>query len=220
MPYWLEPHCTHYTMAVIYQDTFKCRKCERQPAPGFLYRCTVDRDPLILSATAKGDRVTFDSFGDDFAEEMTLGKFGPESRRKQHSFLNEVTPEQMSSYTLQQLALILEQRENVRGPQIVIAKASILMRYPDDTMPWVRREKYECQYMICHHCYSRAKEKSWVSLNGVLNGDILPSVATGFSFSYSGSRPCADVNVVRDIGCWAVPLVRRSHRSLFLSRQC
>jgi len=44
---------------------------------------------------------------------MSLGKHGPDARRKQYSFLNEITPEQMASYTPDQLADILEQRENV-----------------------------------------------------------------------------------------------------------
>ncbi|KAK3301648.1 uncharacterized protein B0T15DRAFT_405376 [Chaetomium strumarium] len=213
-PYWIEPQCHHLTMAAIYHDTLRCMRCERQPPEGFLYRCTVDREPLILSAKAKGDRVTFDSLGDAFAEEMTLGRFGPDARRKQHSFLNEITPEEITSYTLEQLSTILEQRKNVIDDQRRECYRTGKI-YPDDTMPWVRQETHECQHVVCHQCYPRGREKSWVSLNGVLNGDILPTVATGFSFSYSGSRPCADANVVRNIGCRAVPLVRITHTDPF-----
>jgi hypothetical protein len=68
-------------------------------------------------------QVTFDSTGDIFADKMTLGKFGPDARREQHSFLKEITPEQMASYTSEQLSTILEQRENVRSSHIANARS-------------------------------------------------------------------------------------------------
>ena len=67
---------------------------------------------------------------------------------------------------------------------------------------------FECQHKVCHRCHSIGRDKSWVSLNGVLEGDILPNVAVGFSFSYMGIRPCTDANVVKNIGYQPVPLVR------------
>jgi len=80
-------------------------------------------------------------------------------------------------------------------------------RFPDDKHPWVPNERYECQFMVCHHCYPIGKDKSWVSLDGVLNDDIMPSVATGAGFIKYGGRPFADAEIVREIGCRAVPTV-------------
>lgn len=71
-------------------------------------------------------------------------------------------------------------------------------------MPNVR---FECQHKICHRCHPTGRDKSWVSLDAVLNGDILPTVATGFAFSYMDSRPMANADVVKNIGYRAVPLV-------------
>ncbi len=44
---------------------------------------------------------------------MTLGKFGPDARSKKHSLFNEISAEQMRSYTPQQIAVVLSQREDV-----------------------------------------------------------------------------------------------------------
>ena len=49
-----EPRCNHSTMARIYHEEFKCDFCRRQSQFGWLYRCTVDKDPLIFGAKSKG----------------------------------------------------------------------------------------------------------------------------------------------------------------------
>ncbi|AEO69557.1 uncharacterized protein THITE_2012147, partial [Thermothielavioides terrestris NRRL 8126] len=205
--------CTHDTMAVIYHDSLECLVCRRRPPQGFLYRCTVDREPLILDAASRGYSAAFDKCGMAFAGEMTLGKFGADARSNPHNLFNELTPEQLASYTPEQLAILVSQRENV-SPRLrgrFIAETLVLMSFPDDDedddKPWVPDWRFECQYRVCHRCRPDSRQKSWLSLDAVLNGDILPTVATGFSFSLQGFRPCGDVNVVKTLGCRAIPLV-------------
>jgi hypothetical protein len=86
--------------------------------------------------------------------------------------------------------------------------SEILKRnYPHDERPWVPRESSHCRYVVCHRCNRKEAERGWVSLDGVLNGDIAPSLATGLAFSLQGSRPVADAIVVARMGLRAVPLV-------------
>lgn len=68
--------------------------------------------------------------------------------------------------------------------------------------------RFECQHKVCQSCHYLGKDKSWLSLDGIVNGDILPSVATAFSFSHLGYRPVSDIEVARGLGCRPVPLVR------------
>ncbi len=69
------------------------------------------------------------------------------------------------------------------------------------------RESYSCKLLICHRCHKGGRDKSWVNLNGVLNGDILPSVATGLSFTELGYRPLVDASMVERMGrCNVRPL--------------
>ena len=78
--------------------------------------------------------------------------------------------------------------------------------YPDDKRPWVPTKHFECKYQICPPCHRiKHRAKSWVSLDGVLNGDILPSVATGFSFLDLGSRPVLKASVAEVAGYRPVP---------------
>ncbi|KAK4232178.1 hypothetical protein QBC38DRAFT_439473 [Podospora fimiseda] len=204
-------------MTTFYQETFHCEVCKRWNSFGWLYRCVVDRDPLIFHGNSKGiqlQKVAFDPLGQRFAQEMTLGKYGPDVRCRKNSFLNEISVEQMQSYTPQQIARILSQRDHVIE-KIAEERSSVptnfnqaKTKYPYDEKPWVPNHQQECQYKVCHRCHPVGREKSWVSLNGVLNGDVLPHIATGFSFSYIGTRPCADVEIVKNLGCRPVPLPR------------
>ncbi|KAK4152665.1 hypothetical protein C8A00DRAFT_34644 [Chaetomidium leptoderma] len=215
------PRCSHSTMAAIYHGTFKCASCKAEPPSGWLYRCTVDNDPRILDTYHKGDPVAFDNLGSHFAGEMSLGKFGADARSKKNSLLNEMSAEQLSSYTAEQLDTLLSQRESVReaianerdkvGHRTIRCASE---QYPNEDKPWVPGESAECQYKVCHRCYRVGRQKSWVSLDAVLHGDIMPTVATGFSFSFVGTRPVIDAGTVRHIGCRAVPLPRNHPASV------
>ena len=67
--------------------------------------------------TLRDDKqVTFDDTGELFADKMSLGKHGPDVRFDKYNFLREVTPETLQSYSPDQVAFLLSQRENVRQP--------------------------------------------------------------------------------------------------------
>ena len=149
-------------------------------------------------------QVEFGSIDEIFANEMSLGKFGPDKRTQKYSFLKEITTEQLHSYTPSQLHMILSQRDHV-AEIVAESRQKAGQKYPDDNMPWVPDDKAECQHKVCQSCHRVSQEKSWVSLNGVLNGDILPTVATDFAFSFVGSRPIVDVQVAKNLGCRPVP---------------
>jgi hypothetical protein len=104
-------------MTVIYREDFRCSLCGRESPLGWLYRCVADRDPLILEARDKGKPVVFDDIGVQFADQMSLGKFGPDRRSGEDSILDEMSPEQLCSYTPEQLDILLSQRENASRPQ-------------------------------------------------------------------------------------------------------
>ncbi|KAK0637371.1 hypothetical protein B0T17DRAFT_628210 [Bombardia bombarda] len=209
------PRCSHSTMTRLYQTTYKCEICRHSGQFGWLWRCTMDRDPLIMDAKDQGYSINFDALGQFFTQQMTLGKYGADVRIQKYAFLKEITPEQLASYTPDQIAVILAQRDKLLS--IISEERSRLdhpqsgyagRKYPDDKKPWMPDKDYECQYKVCQRCYSLGKDKSWVSLNGVLNGDILPTVATGFSFTYLRFRPCANVKMVKRIGYRTVPVPR------------
>lgn len=159
---------------------------------------------------------------------MTLGKYGANLRTRRYAFLKEITASQLATYTPDQLATILTQRDHVRfygsrptacliswltNPQLlaVIAKErrrseqGVLCdagrKYPDNQRPWMPDEKQECSHTVCQFCHGVGKDKSWVSLNAILNGEIPPTVATGYAFSYSGSRPFVPADVATNLGC-------------------
>ncbi|KAK1749374.1 hypothetical protein QBC47DRAFT_395927 [Echria macrotheca] len=211
-----EPQCSHSTMGRLYHSAYKCEGCGRTDHFGWVYRCTMDREALIMGAKENGLPVTFDLLGDFMSKYMGLGKFGPDVRSKKYSFLKEITPEQLQTYTPTQLLNILEDRDNVQETiqrdrrnveNMLFHDAK--QKYPDARRPWIPTAEHECQYKACHRCHRYGKDKSWVSLDGILNGDTPPTVATGFSFSHQGSRPVVDPNIAKNLGYRAVPLPRR-----------
>jgi hypothetical protein len=124
------PPCDHSAMAVIYREDFRCSSCGRLSPFGWLYRCVADTDPLLLGARDKGDPVAFDDIGRQFADQMSLGKFGPDRRSKEDNILDEMSPEQFCSYTPEQLDTLLSQRENVSQPPPAVAVPLFLTYHP------------------------------------------------------------------------------------------
>ncbi|KAK5653155.1 hypothetical protein OQA88_9254 [Cercophora sp. LCS_1] len=215
-----EPRCNHSNMIRLYHSTYKCDNCRRTGHFGWVYRCIMDREAILVGNKESGHRYAFDDLGHEFSEKMTLGKYGPDARSHTYNLFKEMTEGQLRSYTPAQLTRLLEQRDHVRE---TIAKERrgenelpfnlASQKYPDDERPWMPGAGHECQYKVCHACHNLGKEKSWVSFDGVLNGDILPTTATGFSFSHLGFRPVADASVVKKIGYRAVPMPA-DHRAL------
>lgn len=81
--------------------------------------------------------------------------------------------------------------------------------------PWVPAEEEECQFKCCHTCRPTSEQRSYLSINGILNDDIPPSAGVGFGFHLQGSRPVLNAEVLKTIGYRAVPLVRAHYLFVF-----
>lgn len=60
----------------------------------------------------------------------------------------------------------------------------------------------ECTISLCPRCgrLGAGEQQSFLSLDGVLKGDIPPSAAVGFGFRALGGRPVSNANIVRNLG--------------------
>ncbi|KAI0460328.1 hypothetical protein F5B21DRAFT_590 [Xylaria acuta] len=167
---------------------------------------------------------------DALIREVRPGRRSPERRANMLSFFDEITTEQMHTYSPAQIATILRQRENLLNVLSQQHQASggahdlykpsgsydgnhlkplPWTGYPADTKPWVPRIEDECQAKYCHRCRPSFGGRSFLSLDGIANGDIPPTAATAFGFR---TRPITDARLVRNIGLRAVPLPRRHDR--------
>lgn len=80
--------------------------------------------------------------------------------------------------------------------------------YPDSgKKPWVPDQADECQYKCCHRCRPALLGRSYLSLNGIVEGEIPTTAVTGFGFHHAGARPVMDVDIVKNLGCRSVPWV-------------
>ncbi|KAI1641020.1 hypothetical protein F4809DRAFT_637150 [Biscogniauxia mediterranea] len=207
-----QPSCTHLTMTRIYDPNF-------------------DREHLIKHAMENDHPVNYDLLGLSFSEQISPSPRGPERRSDKFAFLKEITPDQLRTYTPQQIATILEQRQHLldvvrreyegqrsfyfpsHDGQHVI-KLPPGFDYPRDRKPWVPEENDECQVKYCHQCRPTCEPRTYLSLDGVLHGDVSPSAATGFGFHRMGTRPIMDAETMRHIGLKAVPWPKAKHATL------
>ena len=111
-----------------------------------------------------------------------------------------------------------EHRAACRKKRRYSSNSSVKLRPPPgfERQPWVPDPVDECQFKCCPTCRPALESRSYVSLNGVANDDIPPSVAAGFGFHHAGSRPIVDAKIVKNLGYRAVPWVRRTIDSDFL----
>jgi hypothetical protein len=200
-----------------YSTTARCAHCHRHGDLGWIYRCSQDLEAFLLDVHQKGTDIAFDEIGTMFTSAMSLGKFGPDRRADPYALLQEMTPQQMRTYTPEQIATLLRQREEVRKATSAVTPEQEALRAFTPTRdqaeeaerkPWVVRQGEECRYQICHTCYRGGQDKAVLSLNSVLAGDIPPSAATAWTFRDMGSRPVVDAETVGRAGTRAVPLVR------------
>ncbi|KAI0200461.1 hypothetical protein F4808DRAFT_161086 [Astrocystis sublimbata] len=146
---------------------------------------------------------------------------GPERRADKLSFLDEVTEEQLRTYSPGQLKTIMKQREHVlevaseQERQFAVATHGVYHPFgsgqqtsrgstASDWTPWVRGRDASCDRM-CHRCHT-ADSRSFLSLNGILNGDIPPTAAC---FYGRGKVRVVDRKIMENIGTRPVPLPRR-----------
>ena len=167
---------------------------------------------------------TFDEVGREMTVQLKERKRGPKARYHELSFFDEVSPAQLNSYTPEKLKAILIQREDVQR----IAKQDIesailrhgfenncgemvcdpLTNSTVEDSPWLTNHTKPCEYTICPRCRPGAADRTWLSLDGVLGGDIAPTAAVGYGFHVMGYRPVVDADILRTIGDREDPAVR------------
>lgn len=151
-----------------------------------------------------------------FSKDLKPRHRGPESRSDLLSFFREVTDEQLKTYTPDQVRTILAQREQCLK---VAAQSSRSTKPPPgfehlpETKLWVPDGGRECQYKVCPRCRPSAEIRSFLSLDGIVNGDIPATAALGFGFHLNEARPIIHPDRLKNIGLRPIPLRKPYERS-------
>lgn len=66
--------------------------------------------------------------------------------------------------------------------------------------PWLPLRGGECQFKCCHRCRPILADRSFLSLDAIVNNDVPLTAITGFGFHLQKYRPIAPKDVVEDIG--------------------
>ncbi|KAI0013589.1 hypothetical protein F4779DRAFT_613320 [Xylariaceae sp. FL0662B] len=185
--------------------------------------------------------VSFDILGASLSKflEKTRSR-SPESRSDQYSFLQEISPEQLSTYTPEQVMTILKQRSHLldvlkqesqragQGKRIYYIPSSgedFPTEHPPsfdirrDPKPWVPNDDEECQFKCCQSCRPSCGARAYLSLNSILQDDIPPTAAVGFGFQHYSSRPVIHPDLVKNIGLRPVPLPGYRSPSVYTSSE-
>jgi hypothetical protein len=148
----------------------------------------------------------------------------PAARADRLSFLEEVTPQEFSSYRPDQIRKILRQREEVQdaitqdtlqdaldsqSPSQSMLRRGHSRANSENSRSWLTTLEHECKYQICPGCRPASADRSFLSLSGVADGIIQPTSAVGFGFHIMGERPVVDAEILKTIRCRPVPLVCR-----------
>ncbi|ROV90318.1 hypothetical protein VSDG_08159 [Cytospora chrysosperma] len=191
--------CYSLGMSRVYDDTLRCDKCGRASDFGWFYRCTNEAEARLYDSIREGNIEYFDETGKVFSQQLNKPARGPAARADKLSLLQELAPEQVESLSGPQLAKLLKQRENANSTALT-DKYGFLAPAVDDR-PYLTSERQECKSTLCPHCGKGmvGEEMAFLSLDGILKGDIPPTVAVGHSFRRHG-RPVADAGIVRNIG--------------------
>ncbi|KAG8161593.1 hypothetical protein KVR01_008580 [Diaporthe batatas] len=146
----------------------------------------------------------FDTYGETFSHLLKRPDRGPAARSDRLSLLEELTPAQLESLSAPQLAKLLQQRGHA-NKQAITDRFGVL-GLSASGRPFLKSETQECKQTLCPACGKgmMGEEVSYVDLDGILRGDIPPTVALGYGFRKSG-RPVADVSVARNIGLRRLP---------------
>ncbi|KAK7729388.1 hypothetical protein SLS53_009238 [Cytospora paraplurivora] len=149
----------------------------------------------------------FDKTGEIFSKQLQRPMRGPAARADKLSLLKELEPEQLDSLSGHQLAKLLKQRESANATALN-DKYGFLVPAVEDR-PYLTSEPQECKNTLCPRCGKGAvgEEIAILDLDGILKGDIQPTVAVGYSFRKHG-RPIADAEIVRNIGMRPAPEAR------------
>ncbi|KAI1463311.1 uncharacterized protein F4812DRAFT_447297 [Daldinia caldariorum] len=147
----------------------------------------------------------------EFVRKLKIPPESPRSTAQKGGEVGEMSREETETYNAGQLLTITSQRDNVRK----VAQAASC---PGNTPPgslhldhtavspsWVSTAAKGCRYVCCQQCRPRYEEKSYLSLDGIVNGDIPATAAIGFGFHRYSCRPIIHPDRVRNIGLRAVP---------------
>lgn len=74
-----------------------------------------------------------------------------------------------------------------------------------ETKPWMPIPKTECQFKVCPRCRPSFRERAYLSIDAVVNGDLPATAVSGFGFNLLGQRPVASVDLMKSIGLRASP---------------
>lgn len=93
------------------------------------------------------------------------------------------------------------------------ADQSISARYsaPVDTSKKLWVPTIECQFKCCQDCRQSSRDRSFMSLNAVANGEYQPTAVSGFGFHLQGKRPVSRASIVRTIGLRPSPGSKNTH---------
>lgn len=69
-------------------------------------------------ALADAQQIAFDSIGERLTQLLAMRKRSPAAREDRLSFFDETTPEEMSQYQPEQVAVILRQRDEAVGAEL------------------------------------------------------------------------------------------------------
>lgn len=161
------------------------------------FKDTFDNNHVLTTSqeTLPGDEV-----GEMFSQQLNTPTRGAAARQDMLSPLNEMSPEQILTYTAPQLARILRQHEDAVNNAITDRHGGFLPL--GNEKPYVVPQREECKTTLCPGCGrgGMAEEQSYLSIGGVLNNDFPPTASVGYGFRPLGGRPIADANIVRNLG--------------------
>lgn len=125
---------------------------------------------------------------------------GAAARQDKLSPLKELSPEQLHSYTSEQLVKVLKQHENVVETALSDRYGPFVPR--TEERPYIVGQAEECKATLCPRCGRGGvgEDLTWLRIDGVLKGDIPASAAVGYGFRALGGRPVTDANVVKNLG--------------------
>lgn len=111
-----------------------------------------------------------------------------------------MSPGQLHSYTSEQLVTVLKQHENAVDTALSDRYGPFVPRAEE--RPYIVDQAEECKATLCPRCGRGGvgEDLSWLSLDGVLKGDIPASAAVGYGFRALGGRPVANANIVKNLG--------------------
>jgi hypothetical protein len=64
--------------------------------------------------------------------------------------------------------------------------------------PWLQHG--ECQFKVCGRCRPSFRERAYLNLDAIVNGDIPATAVAGFGFNLLGNRPVVSTELMKSIG--------------------